>query len=163
MKTKIRPLCIANHILFQLLEFASMDAGEGSSTNVGPGPVKDQASAEAASKAGWGEPLRYDYDRYKYVPQSTAANVPIVTNDKSNDASNGSPSLAPNESKEAPNEAGNDSANETKVADEPAWAANATKYEWSEEYGDVGPANLALEAQLFRDEHINRTGIAFDK
>ena len=37
----------------------------------------------------------------------------------------------------------------------PAWAANATKYEWSDEYGDVGPAHLALEEMLFgTEEHV---------
>lgn len=34
----------------------------------------------------------------------------------------------------------------------PAWAANATKYEWSDEYGDVGPAHPELEKQLFNIE-----------
>ena len=31
----------------------------------------------------------------------------------------------------------------------PTWAANATKYEWSDEYGDVGPAHEELEKMLF--------------
>lgn len=47
--------------------------------------------------------------------------------------------------------------------DLPAWAANAQKYEWSDEFGDVGPRHEALEEMLFNSEHINRTGIAFDK
>ncbi|MCJ1429124.1 hypothetical protein MMC29_007037 [Sticta canariensis] len=47
--------------------------------------------------------------------------------------------------------------------DLPAWAANAQKYEWSDEYGDIGPRQEQLENMLFRGEHINRTGIAFDK
>lgn len=47
--------------------------------------------------------------------------------------------------------------------DLPAWAANAQKYEWSDDFGDVGPRHEALEDMLFNNEHINRTGIAFDK
>lgn len=47
--------------------------------------------------------------------------------------------------------------------DLPAWAANAQKYEWSDEFGDVGPRHEELENMLFNSEHINRTGIAFDK
>ncbi|KAF7587753.1 hypothetical protein BBP40_006798 [Aspergillus hancockii] len=43
--------------------------------------------------------------------------------------------------------------------DLPEWAANAAKYEWHDEYGDVGPANPELEAMLFRSEFINRTGL----
>ena len=31
----------------------------------------------------------------------------------------------------------------------PTWAANATKYEWKDEYGDVGPGDPELEAVLF--------------
>jgi ATP-dependent RNA helicase DDX3X len=38
------------------------------------------------------------------------------------------------------------------------WASNAAKYEWDEDFGDVGPANPRLEAQLFGDEHITRAG-----
>ncbi|MCJ1465446.1 hypothetical protein MMC07_004064 [Pseudocyphellaria aurata] len=45
----------------------------------------------------------------------------------------------------------------------PPWAANAQKYEWSDEFGDVGPRHDALEEILFNNEYINRTGIAFDK
>ncbi|KAI9715849.1 MAG: hypothetical protein M1812_005669 [Candelaria pacifica] len=38
--------------------------------------------------------------------------------------------------------------------DAPAWASNAEKYEWSDEYGDVGPAIPALEAQLFNTDRV---------
>ncbi|KAL4906806.1 hypothetical protein BDW74DRAFT_166944 [Aspergillus multicolor] len=41
----------------------------------------------------------------------------------------------------------------------PEWAANTAKYEWKDEYGDVGPENPRLEEQLFRNEFINRTGL----
>lgn len=45
----------------------------------------------------------------------------------------------------------------------PAWAANAAKYEWSDEYGDVAPAFKILEDELFNNELINRTGLEFSK
>lgn len=45
----------------------------------------------------------------------------------------------------------------------PEWAANAAKYEWNDEYGDVGPKNPRLEEQLFRSEFINRTGLKIGK
>ena len=45
----------------------------------------------------------------------------------------------------------------------PQWAANAAKYEWSDEYGDVGPRHQELEELLFHDEFINRTGNEFEK
>lgn len=47
--------------------------------------------------------------------------------------------------------------------DLPAWAANAVKYEWSEEYGDVGPAHKELEDMLFGGEHVMKKGDEFSK
>jgi ATP-dependent RNA helicase DDX3X len=44
---------------------------------------------------------------------------------------------------------------------EPQWAHEAAKYEWKEEYGDVGPKVPELEDQLFRNEQINRRGDMF--
>ncbi|KKK21860.1 DEAD-box protein, partial [Aspergillus ochraceoroseus] len=41
----------------------------------------------------------------------------------------------------------------------PEWAAQAAKYEWNDEYGDIGPENPELEEMLFRNEFINRTGL----
>ena len=38
-------------------------------------------------------------------------------------------------------------------ASAPSWAANAVRYEWSEEFGDVAPPHAALEEMLFRDEN----------
>ena len=34
-----------------------------------------------------------------------------------------------------------------------SWAANAAKYEWNDEYGDVGPEHDLLREMLFGDEH----------
>ena len=45
----------------------------------------------------------------------------------------------------------------------PVWAANAVKYEWSEEYGDVGPEFKELEEVLFGDQHQVTAGEAFTK
>ena len=47
--------------------------------------------------------------------------------------------------------------------DVPAWAANAVKYEWSDEYGDVGPEFPELEEMLFGDEDQMKAGEAFSK
>ena len=44
------------------------------------------------------------------------------------------------------------------TADVPLWASNAVKYEWRDEYGDIGPAQPELEKQLFRDRFTNRAG-----
>ena len=44
------------------------------------------------------------------------------------------------------------------TADVPLWASNAVKYEWNDEFGDVGPRHPELEKQLFRDQFTNRAG-----
>lgn len=61
---------------------------------------------------------------------------------------------------EKPAENGENSQDEQSI---PEWAANAAKYEWNDEYGDVGPENPHLEEQLFRAEFINRTGLKIGK
>lgn len=38
------------------------------------------------------------------------------------------------------------------------WAHDANKYEWKEEYGEVGPRSESLEKELFRGDLINRAG-----
>lgn len=48
------------------------------------------------------------------------------------------------------------------TAEVPVWASNAMKYEWSDEYGDVGPSHPLLEKQLFRDRFIARAGQKLD-
>ena len=45
----------------------------------------------------------------------------------------------------------------------PEWAAQAAKYEWKDEFGDVGPRNTELEEMLFRSEYTNRTGLKIGK
>lgn len=45
----------------------------------------------------------------------------------------------------------------------PVWGHNAQKYEWKEEYGDVGPRNEELEEMLYRSEFIPRQGLKFDE
>jgi ATP-dependent RNA helicase DDX3X len=60
----------------------------------------------------------------------------------------------------------NDSAQDREVQetlhDLPGWGHKSVRYEWLEEYGDVGPANTDLEEILFRGEHQQRSGIKFD-
>ncbi|KAG9231263.1 putative ATP-dependent RNA helicase ded1 [Amylocarpus encephaloides] len=43
------------------------------------------------------------------------------------------------------------------------WSGNAAVYEWSEEYGDIGPVFPALEKQLFGSEFHVKAGIEFEK
>jgi ATP-dependent RNA helicase DDX3X len=43
------------------------------------------------------------------------------------------------------------------------WAGVAARYEWKDDYGDVGPSIPELEDQLFRSEMIPRAGIKLDE
>ncbi|KAJ5162220.1 DEAD/DEAH box RNA helicase, partial [Penicillium capsulatum] len=43
------------------------------------------------------------------------------------------------------------------------WASIAARYEWKEEYGDVGPPNKELEEQLFHHDFLPRAGLRFDE
>ncbi|RAQ52197.1 DEAD/DEAH box RNA helicase [Aspergillus flavus] len=95
--------------------------------------AQNAKKAEAASTArekGWAEPEGYDYSKYNAAPL-------------------GPPLATPGEGNEP----------EQPQQELPEWAANAAKYEWKDEYGDVGPANPQLEEMLFRSELINRTGL----
>lgn len=47
--------------------------------------------------------------------------------------------------------------------DLPAWAHGAARYEWSEEYGDIGPEFPELEKLLFRDDTKTSKGDQYDK
>lgn len=48
-------------------------------------------------------------------------------------------------------------------ADASTWAANAVRYVWDEEFGDVGPQHEELERILFGDEHKMEQGEEFSK
>lgn len=43
------------------------------------------------------------------------------------------------------------------------WASAAARYEWKDEYGDVGPRNEELEKQLFGGEFMSRAGHRFEE
>lgn len=60
------------------------------------------------------------------------------------------------------NSSGGASGEATDVPDE-EWAHTAVKYEWKEEYGDLGPEIPELEDQLFRSQYLTRMGIKFNK
>jgi ATP-dependent RNA helicase DDX3X len=47
--------------------------------------------------------------------------------------------------------------------DLPSWASNAVKYEWQDEWGDVGPRVAELEAELFDLEFLHRKGHNYNK
>ncbi|GAB1213842.1 hypothetical protein ATERTT37_002995 [Aspergillus terreus] len=90
---------------------------------------RDPAAANAAREKGWVEPEQYDYAKYTAGPP-----LPKIEEEGSFEAA-GEPQ------------------------DVPEWAHKAAKYEWKDEYGDVGPEIPELEEELFRSDFINRQGL----
>lgn len=43
------------------------------------------------------------------------------------------------------------------------WASNAVKYEWKDDYGDVGPADPELEQLLFKAQTFTDAGELFER
>lgn len=56
-----------------------------------------------------------------------------------------------------------DQKNIADLGDVPEWAANARRYEWSDEFGDVGPKDEQLESILFHDSEKMEVGEHFEK
>ena len=84
--------------------------------------VKNEAVAAQAAEHGWVTPADYDYKLYADNKQSSIRQQPEATADE---------------------EAG-------PTTDQvPVWASDAARYEWKEEFGDVGPTIPRLEKQLF--------------
>lgn len=48
-------------------------------------------------------------------------------------------------------------------ADQPMWGHKSRRYEWDDEFGDVGPEVPELEKDLFHGEFQMRRGIRFDR
>ena len=108
-------------------------------TTNGNAIIKDEEAAQRARDAGWAVPENYDYQTYNAttLEERIAAEAKVAER------------------------AGTDE-NASTTQDVPLWASNAAKYEWSEEYGDIGPAFEELEKQLFRSDLTNRVGLNFD-
>lgn len=100
------------------------------------GPKRDEESSKRARELGWVQPQSYNYD----------AKAPTVQVNTVDDA----PEV-------------DDEEKVVSVHQSSTWAHDAPKYEWQEEYGDVGPRNVALEKELFQGDHINRAGEKFKK
>jgi ATP-dependent RNA helicase DDX3X len=88
----------------------------------------DEESSKRARDLGWVPPQTYDYG----ASAPTAAKKPEIVEDE---------------------EENNESQHKGST-----WAHDAAKYEWNQEYGDVGPRSEALEKELFKGDFINRAG-----
>ena len=104
----------------------------------GPPTSKEEAAAEAR-KHGFVVPVAYDYARYG-VTDTTEHPAGAV--DEGTSADRLHPDI---------------------LGSGPAWAGDAAKYEWSDDFGEIAPRVPALEAELFESEYMNRKGDDFSK
>lgn len=104
--------------------------------------ILDLETAQRARDAGWVERETYNYAAYNAAP-------------------NAAPNAASNSAFNAGGTKGGEATEQTQ--DVPSWASNSARYEWSDEYGDVGPPHPELEKHLFKNEFLNRTGLKFNK
>jgi len=51
----------------------------------------------------------------------------------------------------------------TITGDQPIWAHKSKRYEFDQDFGDIGPAIPELEEDLFRGEFQMQKGIKFEK
>lgn len=94
--------------------------------------VKNEAVAAQAAEHGWVKPSIYDYSLYAAAEKPSSAN-------------------------QIPEARANEEAGQT-TTDVPVWASDAARYEWKEEYGEVGPAVESLERQLFGNPERSHRG-----
>ena len=102
----------------------------------------DLEAAQRARDAGWVERETYNYAAYNAAP-------------------NAAPNVASSSTLNTGGAEGGAATEQTQNV--PSWASNAARYEWSDEYGDVGPPHPDLEKLLFKNELLNRTGLKFNK
>ncbi|KIW16052.1 hypothetical protein PV08_06103 [Exophiala spinifera] len=93
----------------------------------------DPENSRRARELGWVEPQSFDY--------GARAPTTVLHAEEPVDEENGDEMVSRHQSS--------------------TWAHDAAKYEWDAEYGDVGPRNEKLEAELFRADFHNRAGEKF--
>ena len=105
------------------------------------GPPKNEEAAKLARDAGWVQPQAHNYNAKAPVTVLVGAET------------EGQPDTA----QAAEGEAGAEDV-PTSRHSTTTWSHDVARYEWREEFGDVGPRDATLEKDLFRGEHINRAG-----
>lgn len=118
-------------------------------------PAAPVAPAKAYSKEqvlshGWHETQGYDYSRYARQDRHAP-----------NGADGADGAVAEGHGSTAGSAVGDgEIPTDSPPADLPQWASGEARYEWNDEYGDVGPAFPELEKILFGDEDHVRAGSA---
>ena len=119
-------------------------AGNGTAANPAAA-AKNEEALKLAREAGWVKPTGYNYDAKAPV---TLLGDGVASQPAVDPAADGEPG-----------------------AEDPAmsryqtstWAHDAAKYEWKDDFGDVGPRDEKLEQELFHSETITRKGAKIEK
>lgn len=116
---------------------ASQDSKGRSAATGSTLPPQAVETAAKAHELGWAQPLKYNYELYN---SSNPAERERLLKAKQ------------------VGESGPDEINTDYTGNIPQWASGSAKYEWSDEYGEVGPRVPELEAILFNDQFLQRRG-----
>lgn len=95
---------------------------------------------------GWAEKQDYDYESYNLTNKDALEKIHAEGSGPSGGWASNAATVS-----------------EHPILDKMLIPSNITQYEWSDEYGDVGPEHPELEKQLFGDEFHVKTGIEFNK
>jgi ATP-dependent RNA helicase DDX3X len=105
--------------------------------------IEDAETANKVTAHGWVQKTAYDYDTYNKGTRELAEAVEAQA------------SAAPVGDEEVTDAVGG-----IRPGD---WSSNAAVYQWSDEFGEVGPAFPDLEKQLFGSENHVKTGLRYEK
>jgi ATP-dependent RNA helicase DDX3X len=106
----------------------------------------NENARKLAHEQGWVEPKAYKYGTEPTPDKSTTNGSGHANGENNEDGENVDNGTHPLPSIHQPN-----------------WAHDAGRYEWKEEFGDVGPRSEKLEDELFNGKYINRAGEKFKK
>ncbi len=111
-------------------------------TNTDAAPAASAPTQKNPQEHGWVAPTAYDYATYTKSSKELAEAQASFANQAS--------------------EGESEDINAVGGLRQGDWANNAAVYEWSDEYGDVGPRHPELEKQLFGSVFHVRSGVQFE-
>lgn len=120
------------NLTFETMSSNGEDAALADVTNKVSGIKVNEENVQRVKDAEWEKPQAYDYDTYNAESKAKASK-----------------------------DAAKDPAEGGEPTKETVWGAEAARYEWKDEYGDVGPEDPVLEKMLFRGEHEVSVGSHF--
>jgi ATP-dependent RNA helicase DDX3X len=142
-------------------------AGDARQNEVSAQPAAEPTNPNKAQEFGWAPKVAYDYESYvksnKELMEAQAAFTGNKPSASFLESDLGSKSFNTNETfTDCFIRIGEDPDVAVGGVKLGQWASDAAVYEWTDEYGDVGPRFAELEKQLFGAENHVRSGENFE-